>query len=100
MSASEENMKLILYYISRAAPREFFFLLKQSKSGKRKASNKLIVQSHTHALVPPPARLRACLLDLLEILKLPLRQQDDGASNSPVSSSAPMDAADGSGAVL
>lgn len=44
----------------------------------------------------PPARLHACLLDLLEILKLPLCQQGDGASNSPVSSSAPMDAADGS----
>lgn len=38
----------------------------------------------------------SCLLDLLEILKLPSCQQDDRASNSPVSSSAPTDTADGS----
>lgn len=90
-------MKLILCYISRAVSGEFFFFfLKQSKAKKRKTCNKLVVPSCTHDLVPPPVRLYACLLDLLEILELPLCQQDDGASNSPVSSSAPTDAADGS----
>lgn len=45
---------------------------------------------------PTPNQAVCLLLDLLEILELPLCQQDDGASNSPVSSSAPTDAADGS----
>lgn len=44
---------------------------------------------------PTPGQA-SCLLHLLEILKLPLCQQDDRASNSLVSSSAPTDTADGS----
>lgn len=43
---------------------------------------------------PTPGQA-SCLLHLLEILKLPLCQQDDRASNSLVSSSAPTDTADG-----
>lgn len=44
---------------------------------------------------PTPGQA-SCLLHLLEILKLPLCQQDDRASNNLVSSSAPTDTADDS----